>query len=91
MLCGRLVALGDPRFDFAPLASQSHSLAAVCSAKCTASTTKPAIIFYGLGREGRLPLGSPLPLFCAYDAQDSPIEGIAGDDDAVELTEVKEE
>ena len=44
-----------------------------------------------LGREGSLPLGSPLPLFCAYDAQDSPIEGIAGDDDAVELTEVKEE
>jgi len=44
-----------------------------------------------LGQEGRLPLGPPLPLFCAFEAQDTPMEEIDGEDDAVELCEVEEE
>jgi hypothetical protein len=47
--------------------------------------------FLRLGQEGRLPLGPPLPLFCACETQDQPMEETGGEDDAVELCEIEEE
>lgn len=43
-----------------------------------------------LGQEGRLPLGPPLPLFCACETQDALIEETGCEDDDVELCEIKE-
>ncbi len=44
-----------------------------------------------LGREGRLPLGPPLPLLCALEDQDLPGEEAEGEDDAIELCEIEEQ